>query len=145
MADVVLNDRLASAGLDRDVAVVSAGTGDWHVGNPADERAVAELRRHGYRVDHIAAQVGPDHLDADLVVVLDSGHDRALAHAGVPTDRRRLLRSFDPLADGPDVADPYYGAPDGFTTVREQIEAAVPGLLEWVRHNLPANVESCDD
>ena len=87
-------------------------------------------------IDHTAAQVGPDHLDADLVVALDTGHDRALAHAGVPTDRRRLLRSFDPLADGPDVADPYYGGPDGFASVREQIEAAVPGLLAWVRSTL---------
>ena len=146
MAEKIFATHLERAGLADKVRVTSAGTGDWHVGNPADERAVAELRRHGYRVDHIAAQVGPDHLDADLVVVLDSGHDRALAHAGVPTERRRLLRSFDPLADGPDVADPYYGAPDGFTTVREQIEAAVPGLLAWVRaHALAANVESCDD
>src|SRR3954447_19736622 len=38
MADVVLNDRLIRAGLERLVEVVSAGTGDWHVGRPMDRR-----------------------------------------------------------------------------------------------------------
>ena len=150
MAEKIFAAHLERAGLADKVRVTSAGTGGWHVGDPADERAVAELRRHGYRVDHIAAQIGADHLDADLVVALDTGHDRALAHAGVPAGRRRLLRSFDPFANGPDVADPYYGGSHGFATVREQIEAAVPGLLAWVRSTLspealPATVESCDD
>ena len=48
----------------------------------------------------------------------------------------RLLRSFDPGADGADVADPYYGDEAGFTTVVEQVRAAVPGLLAHVRADL---------
>ena len=51
-------------------------------------------------------------------------------------DRVRLLRSFDPGADGTDVADPYYGDDAGFTTVVEQVRAAVPGLLDHVRDEL---------
>src|SRR4051794_41946282 len=47
MADVVLNDRLIRAGLERLVEVVSAGTGDWHVGRPMDRRAAALLTAHG--------------------------------------------------------------------------------------------------
>jgi protein-tyrosine phosphatase len=52
----------------------------------------------------------------------------------VPTDRRVLLRSFDPDADDDSVPDPYYGGLPEFEQVREQIEAAIPGLLERVRH-----------
>ncbi|SEM13110.1 low molecular weight protein-tyrosine-phosphatase [Rhodococcus maanshanensis] len=133
MAEKILLGHLREAGLDGRVRVSSAGTGDWHVGHEADDRTNAVLRGHGYPTGHRAAQVDRDHLDADLVVALDTGHDRALAHLGVPTERRRLLRSFDPDADGDSVPDPYYGDRADFELVREQIEAAVPGLLQWVR------------
>ncbi|MET4613649.1 protein-tyrosine phosphatase [Rhodococcus sp. PvR044] len=135
MAEKILLGHLREAGLDARVRVSSAGTGDWHVGHEADHRTNAVLRGHGYPTGHRAAQVDRDHLDADLVVALDTGHDRALAHLGVPAERRRLLRSFDPDpdADGDSVPDPYYGDRADFELVREQIEAAVPGLLQWVR------------
>lgn len=136
MAALVFEKHLERAGLAGRVRVTSAGTGDWHVGNPADPRTVAVLRRAGYPDGHVAAQFGAAHRDADLVVALDTGHERALARLGVPADRRRLLRSFDPDADGPDVPDPYYGEDAGFDLVRDQIEAAVPGLLSWVRAEL---------
>ena len=84
------------------------------------------LRAAGYPTGHSAAQVNADHLAADLVVALDTGHERELAHLGVPTERRRLLRSFDPEADGESVPDPYYGDQEDFELVRDQIEAAFP-------------------
>ncbi|MFC3966102.1 low molecular weight protein-tyrosine-phosphatase [Nocardia jiangsuensis] len=136
MAARVFESHLERAGLAERVRVTSAGTDDWHVGNPADPRTAAVLRRNGYADAHVAAQFGAAHRDADLVVALDTGHERALARLGVPAGRRRLLRSFDPAADGQDVPDPYYGADDGFDLVRAQIEAAVPGLLDWVRAEL---------
>ena len=51
MAHVVLEDRLAEAGLDDRVEVASSGTGDWHVGHPMDPRAAATLSRRGIRPD----------------------------------------------------------------------------------------------
>ncbi len=89
--------------------------------------------RAGYPTGHSAAQVNADHLAADLVVALDTGHERELAHLGVPTERRRLLRSFDPEADGESVPDPYYGDQEDFELVRDQIEAAIPYMLDWIR------------
>jgi protein-tyrosine phosphatase len=55
-----------------------------------------------------------------------------------PADKIRLFRSFDPAApaDDLDVPDPYYGTNDGFLVVLAMIEAATPGLIEWVRDNL---------
>ncbi|TSE01082.1 low molecular weight phosphotyrosine protein phosphatase [Skermania sp. ID1734] len=144
MAEKIFAYHLAVEGLADRVRVSSAGIGSWHVGDDADPRTVSVLQRYGYPIGHVAAAVGADHLDADLVIALDRGHDRALARLGVPTDRRRLLRSFDPDADTEDVPDPYYGGDAGFDEVREQIEAAMPGLLMWVRDRLAANVESCE-
>ncbi|MFE3545720.1 low molecular weight protein-tyrosine-phosphatase [Nocardia sp. NPDC059177] len=138
MAANMFAAHLYRAGLANRVRVTSAGTGAWHVGDAADPRTEATLRRAGYPTEHTAATFGPEHRDADLIVALDTGHDRELAQRGVASDQRRLLRSFDPAADGPDVPDPYYGDQSGFDLVRDQIEAAVPGLLEWVRAELDA-------
>lgn len=136
MAEKIFAAHLERAGLAGRVRVSSAGTGSWHVGDEADRRTNLELRAHGYPTGHAAAVIGAEHRSADLLVALDTGHERELARMGVPSDRRRLLRSFDPRADGRSVPDPYYGDQADFTLVREQIEAAVPGMLDWVREQL---------
>ncbi|MEV4318540.1 low molecular weight protein-tyrosine-phosphatase [Actinocrispum sp. NPDC049592] len=135
MAALVVGEYLRRAGLD-DVEVVSAGTGPWHVGEAADSRAQKVLVDHGYPSAHVAAQVGREHLDADLLLAMDSGHFRDLRRMAPAADVR-MFRSFDPAADADDldVPDPYYGGPGGFIEVLELIEAAAPGLVEWVREN----------
>ncbi len=132
MAQNIVRHAVADAGLA--ARIDSCGTGPWHAGDPADRRARAALRTAGYDDAHIAAQVSPAHLSADLVVALDTGHARDLRRLGAG-DRTRLLRSFDPTADGPDVADPYYGDDSGFELVRTQIEAAAPGIVAWIAEN----------
>ena len=52
--------------------------------------------------------------------------------------RLRMLRSFDPRsgAHALDVEDPYYGTHEDFEEVFAVIEAALPGLHEWVDEQL---------
>ncbi|MBV9847982.1 MAG: low molecular weight phosphotyrosine protein phosphatase [Kutzneria sp.] len=134
MAALVFADHLDRAGLAAFVEVTSAGIGPWHVGEPADDRAVRTLAAHGYPTDHVATQVDGHHLGADLLVAMDSSHLRALRRLAPGLNRIRLLRSFDPDATGDlDVPDPYYGGPEGFERVLAMIEAASPGLLGLVR------------
>lgn len=133
IAEKVLQQQLADAGLTDAATVTSAGTGPWHEGEPADPRTVQVLRQGGYPSAHIAHQLTDEDLDADLLVALDSGHVSALHRLGVPDDRVRLLRDFDPAADGPDVPDPYYDGPEQFREVLAMIEAATPGMVQWVR------------
>jgi protein-tyrosine phosphatase len=139
MAEKVFGAELARAGLADQVRVSSAGTGPWHIGDPADERAVEVLRRHGYPTDHVARQVNPEHLDADLLLAATDEHVAALTRVlgGRDAARRvRLLRSFDPAAPaGAEVPDPYYGE-RGFDEVLAMVEAAMPGLLDWTRERL---------
>jgi protein-tyrosine phosphatase len=133
-AAIILAEHLRRAGLDGKVQVSSAGIGGWHEGEGIDSRAGAALERRGYEVEHTAAQIGDAHLGADLFVALDRGHERALRRIVGDPERVRLLRSFDPAAGGDvDVPDPYYGGAAGFEEVVEMVEAAVPGLLDWVR------------
>lgn len=134
IAEKVFAAELKGAGLADRVHVTSAGTGGWHVGSPADERAAAVLRALGYPDDHTARQIDAEQLGADLLVALDNSHRRALQSMVPEPDRVRLLRSFDPAAPpGAEVPDPYYGNADGFGEVLTMVRAAMPGLLEWVR------------
>ncbi len=145
IAEVVLTHAVAEAGLSDEVVVDSAGTGDWHVGAPADERALRALHEFGLDGgDHRARVFDPDRFgETDLVIALDSGHREQLqAWVRTPADAGRihLLRSFDPGAgEDVDVLDPYFGDEDDFTRVVEQIKGAVPGLLQRIRADLAAD------
>lgn len=133
MAHVILQSAIEDAGLDQQVQVSSCGTGGWHVGQQADSRALEELRRAGFDGSwHRAAQLGSEHEDADLFLALDQGHARSLKRSGIPESRIRLVRSFDPQADGRDVPDPYYGSQSDFHLALTQIEAAIPGIVDWI-------------
>ncbi|WP_278314820.1 low molecular weight protein-tyrosine-phosphatase [Lolliginicoccus levis] len=136
MAERILADALREHGLHEQVQVSSAGTGSWHIGEPADHRAVAVLREAGYTTDHVAATVSAEHLGADLILALDEGHVLELRKRGADISRVRLLREFDPGAPSWQVADPYWGSLREFEEVREQIEAAIPGILDWIRARL---------
>jgi protein-tyrosine phosphatase len=141
MAEKMFADQLRRRGLADAVRVSSAGTGNWHAGSGADVRAARVLRAHGYPTDHCAAQLDHEHLSADLVVALGRNHVRLLRQLGVDASRIRMLRSFDPRSGAHplDVEDPYYGDHDDFEEVFAVIEAALPGLHDWVDEQLAQN------
>jgi protein-tyrosine phosphatase len=138
MAEKMFAHQLEERGLAGVVRVTSAGTGGWHVGAAADERAGHVLRGHGYPTFHQATQVDASHLAADLVIAMGRNHARMLREMGVPPERLRMLRSFDPRSGAHplDVEDPYYGTRDDFEDVYTVIAAALPGLHAWVDEQL---------
>lgn len=144
LGEVVVRDALDRAGLADQVSVCSAGTGAWHLGQEADHRASAVARSHGLALEeHRAVVFEADHFDeVDLVLALDSGHLRTLRALAPDEHSRakiRLLRSFDPEAvadDDLEVADPYYGDRRDFEIAFEQVAAAAPGVVAFVRHEL---------
>lgn len=136
-AEGVLQHLVQERGLEAEVEVESAGTGDWHVGNPPDRRSTAAAAARGITLAGAAQQVtAADFEQFDLLLAMDRENLRAL-HALAPSDevraKARLLREFDPtaVASGDlDVPDPYYGGPDGFDLVLDLVERACRGLLD---------------
>lgn len=135
MAHVVLEARVDDAGLAGRVRVESAGTGDWHVGDPMDGRAAATLRAADLDPSlHRAQQVDPAWFaELDLVLAMDAANLRDLralagTHGGAEEARLRLYRDFDPLGRG-DVPDPYYGGSDGFEEVLTMVERTSIALV----------------
>ena len=126
-AEAALVAAAEEAGLVLEVA--SAGTGDWHLGQPPNPPMRAAAALDGLELRGTAQQVDAGLLSwADVVLVMDRTNladVTAIARtAGVDTPVV-LFRAFDPevVADGrdpgeaPDVPDPYGGGPEGFDEV----------------------------
>lgn len=139
MAEYLLRREFERAGVD--AVVESAGISDEEHGNPIDPRAADRLDREGIDTSgHHARQFTREWFDRfDLVLALDHQHERALRRiAPTPNDadKVRVLRSFDPAAvrsGDTGIRDPWYGDAEGFETTFDQIEGALPGIVNYVR------------
>ncbi len=134
MADVVFRGFADAVGLGSRVSSTSAGTGDWHVGERADQRTIDALTRAGYDGTHHRARqfTHADFARSDLVVALDRTHERILrgwARSEADADKIALLLTFDSTAQGLDVPDPYYAGPGMFDEVLGMIESASRSLF----------------
>lgn len=137
MAHVVLERRLAEAGLADRVDVDSSGTGGWHVGDPMDSRAAAALAGAGYDPSRHRARQYDDGWRStyDLVLVMDGSN---LADVGGPAERVMLFGAFDPVEPGGEVPDPYYGGPDGFEEVLAMVERTSDAIVAALAGTGPA-------
>jgi protein-tyrosine phosphatase len=146
MAETVFKDMVKKAGFEAQVAVISAGTGDWHVGEPSDERTLAALAAQGYNGSgHRGRQFDPAWFDTlDLVVVFDRSQERILkAWASTEQDRSKvhLLSTFDnEQAALIDVPDPYYSDAALFDQVLTMIERACAALFRQIEPGIRQGV-----
>lgn len=147
IAEIVLRDRFAAAGLADLVVVDSGGTSAEELGNPIDSRAVRVLRAAGYEVPRREAHqvTARDLASRDLVLAMTAQHARRLrALAAGDGGAVRMYRSFDPAApsldavdeSALDVEDPWYGGEEDFASTLEQVEAAADAIVDHVRRHL---------
>ena len=121
MAEIVLRDRLAAAGVPDSgpggVTVTSAGVSDEERGNPIDSRARRVLTEAGYGVgaddvsratgiaiaSHTAHRVTDAEItEADLLLAMTDSHwnvlQRRAGGLGAEPDRIRMYRELDPAS-----------------------------------------------
>lgn len=137
-AEAVMRNLLAKEGLTDRVHVESAGTGSWHIGEPADRRTIAHGKRRGFVFARTAQQISARYFSRfDLFLVADASNlaaVRRLAPSEADREKVKLLRSFEPgAAPGAEVPDPYTTGPEGFEEVLDICEAACAGLLAHLR------------
>lgn len=122
--------------LGLDVDVDSAGTGDWHVGHPPDQRACAVAVRNGADISHLRArQVTRGDFDRfDHIVALDSYNlsDLLTLRPRDSQARISLLLDHAPGREGEAVIDPYYGDDADFDITWADIAAGVRGLAHVI-------------
>lgn len=131
---------LADAGLAEAVAIESAGTGDWHVGEQMFRPAWAELAKRGYDGSrHRGRQIQREWLTGyDLILAMDRANLADLLRIAPDREsasRVRLLRSFDPELQPDDlwkaeVPDPFGGDAAAYQLTFDLVLAAVNGLTQ---------------
>lgn len=136
LAEGIFRDRVAKRGLTDRFEIDSAGTGGWHVGEPADARAAMVAESHGVTLESRARQVTEDDLARyDYVIAMDRDNLAELERmaAGVEDAAElHLLREFDPAGTGEEVPDPYYGGASGFEAVYDMVNRSCEAFLEHV-------------
>ncbi len=162
MAETVLRAELAAAGLDGAVVVDSAGTGDWHVGDPMDPGARAALAGRGYDGSaHRARQFQPSWLARrDLILAMDArnladlrrmARDSAGSGRDDPPEpprdqddgRIRLFGEAGGLTEAGDgdIPDPWGGGAGEFGHVLDLLGAAAPVIAARLARLLEPSTE----
>lgn len=140
-AQGVFERLVAEHGLSDFIAVDSAGTGNWHAGEPPDPRAIRAAGRRGIDLSRQRArQVEQRDLEAfDYVLAMDRDNLKAL-HGMTSNGAHKhvgLLLDFAPHLALKDVPDPYYGGPQGFEHVLDLIEVVSAALFDEIRTQYP--------
>lgn len=128
-AEAVFRRRAQEAGLN--IVADSAGTSDWHIGEPPDSRAQAEAFRRGMDMSDLKARqfLSSDFIDFDLIIAMDHKNYRTInelrpANSKTPV---RLFLEFSTKTTLTEVPDPYYT--HGFEGVFDLIDDASQGLI----------------
>lgn len=136
-AEAVFRRAVQDAALDAIILCDSAGTHDYHIGDPPDSRSIAAAARRGYDMTALRArQIGAaDFRRFDYVLAMDR-HNLLFLQKLRPAQSPAKLQLFGDLhADfaGQDVPDPYYGGAAGFERVLDMAEALSASLLDSIR------------
>lgn len=128
-AEAVIRKRAEEAGVP--VTVDSAGTGDWHTGDPPHPPMIRSAAARGYDLAPLRArQVEIADFDRfDLILAMDRSNlanVERLRPRGSNTPVRLML-DYAPDAETDEVPDPYYTG--GYDEALDLIEAATDGLL----------------
>jgi protein-tyrosine phosphatase len=128
-AEGVFRTLASSAGAN--VTVDSAGTSDWHIGDPPYEPMRAAASARGYDLSSLRARqfTRKDFVDFDLIVAMDNENLRDIERirpAGAPTPVK-VFTDYAPESGASHVPDPYYTR--DFDGALDLIEEAARGLL----------------
>lgn len=130
-AEAVFRSRATAAGLSH-IEIDSAGTGDWHIGSPPDQRAIDAGAARGYQLEHLRARqlCADDYERFKYIIVMDQKNLKNVL-AGAPEGYEgsvRLFLDFTGKVDA-EVPDPYLGGSEAFGQVLDMVEAASDGLI----------------
>jgi protein-tyrosine phosphatase len=138
-AEGVFRRAFATRAPEIDVILDSAGTHDYHVGEPPDPRSIDAASSRGIDLSSLRARLfTADDLSAfDLILAMDRANAELARQQARPEqfDRIRLVMEFAPDADRDEVPDPYYGGATGFEEVLDLLQQAADGFIEIARNN----------
>jgi protein-tyrosine phosphatase len=138
-AEGVFRHLVEKEGLQDRIVIDSAGTGEWHIGSPPDDRACSAAAARGYDLSALRGrQVSrEDFAEFDYVLAMDSENVRELRRLSPREHVHKIELFTDFCSSGAcEVPDPYAGGPEGFEHALDLIEDAAQGFLRHVRTQL---------
>ncbi|MEQ9230131.1 MAG: low molecular weight protein-tyrosine-phosphatase [Cyclobacteriaceae bacterium] len=140
LGEAICRHKIKALGLEDKIKCDSAGTANYHVGDPPDPRSVQSAIDHGIPIDHNGQQFTKRlSTQFDYLIAMDqSNYRNMVTELGEEPDSLYLMRHFDLQNPDADVPDPYYGGSDGFENVYQILDRSVDELLKFVieRHKL---------
>lgn len=141
VAEGVLRARIANSTLAGRIELDSAGTGDWHVGEPPDRRAIANAAGHGVDISALRARqlATVDFRRFDWLLCADRANLRDV-RARAPADARArtdLLLEWAGIGEADEIPDPYTGGPAQFEHVFQLLDRAADGVIARLRREYP--------
>lgn len=135
MAEAIFREKVAEAGLSDVIKVDSAGTGDWHIGEPPHEGTVDLLSKNKISVEGMQArQVKKEDLNTfQYIVAMDAGNLGELHKLAGLTNTSSISRLMDYVEEFEieDVPDPYFTG--NFDEVYEMVEKGCDNLFQHIR------------
>ena len=130
MAEFVLKDMAAKAGVGHLLQIASCATSREELGNPVYPPARRELARHGIACEgKRAVQLCREDYDKyDLFVGMDSANIRHMHRILGGDAEGKIRKLMDYTARGGDVADPWYS--ERFDIAYRDIRDGCAGLLQ---------------
>ncbi|OBU63408.1 low molecular weight protein-tyrosine-phosphatase [Stenotrophomonas maltophilia] len=144
MAEGALRARLEASPLAGRVQVDSAGTGDWHVGEPPDRRAIACAAGHGVDISGLRARQlrADDFQRFDWILCADEANLRDAGRLATAQERQRLAL-YLPWSGGQCAAaipDPYTGGSDHFEQVWTLVDQAAERAVARLLHDVDSGI-----
>ncbi len=138
MAEAVMRDLIAKEGLEGEITVDSAGTGNWHTGKPPHEGTRTILSKHNISYEGLKArQINKEDLNEfDYIIGMDAeniGNIKRLA-GNAQTGKIKRLLDYVKESDVADVPDPYYTG--NFTEVYDLVTKGCENLLKDIKQDL---------
>lgn len=135
LAEAAFRKAAQDAGLD--VEIDSAGTADYHVGEPPDPRSIAEAARHGIEISHYRGRqlAAEDFHRFDWIVGMDRSNMANIARANPGNSNARVAMMMDLVTgrEGAEVADPWYGGEDNFRDTWDDVSLGAEALIVLLR------------
>jgi protein-tyrosine phosphatase len=136
LAEGILKSKLPKTGY----IVDSAGTGNWHVGNPPDHRSIAVAKENGLNISELRGrQISEkDFYDFDYIYVMDNQNYQDVIKIAPDTNAKQkvkmILNELFPN-ENVDLPDPYYGSHEGFQKVYQMLDKACDCIVAKALHN----------
>ncbi len=130
LAEGILRNKLDG----KQFTIDSAGTGNWHVGNPPDARSIKVARDNGIDISGLQGRqiAKSDFKKFDHIYVMDQNNlEDVQALASTDEERRKVTMILDTVFPGEkvDVPDPYNGVQEDFKRVYEMLDQACDEIV----------------